>query len=282
MRKLSLAVIVVLVGVASAYAQGRTNPTGTIPPLRGPLPTGSVFSLPTIGLPLPQIGLQPMSDGWRRADGRVDARGAAVAVQGFGGLSTRHRYNVGIDHRSGVAVRGGFGVPVVPAYGYAVAPVYGYPFVYGVAGTVDIPVATQTYGPQTSIEAAPPQVSGKGVLVLDVTPSTAELYVDGYYTGRLDDLRGQVALDPGPHKIDLVADGYERAVFNVNIESNRAISFKRDLRAVEQQFKVAPPTGSTIPKTFYLVPGCYLGDVPPKDAHLPSNCDVSKAVTFTR
>ena len=293
MRKLSLAVIVVAFGVTSASAQGRANPTGTVPPLRGPLPTGSVFSLPTIGLPLPQIGLQPMSDGWRRAGGRVNGRAGSVEVRGFGGVSVRHRYGVGIDHRSGVAVAAGFGVPIVPAYGvvvpsygYAVIPgyssVYGSSFVYGTAGTIDIPLASQTYGPQRSGEPAPAQVSGKGVLVLDVTPPTSELYVDGYYTGRLDDLRGQVALDPGPHKIDLVADGYERAVFNVSVEANRAITFKRDLRAVQQPFTVAPPAGTVIPKTFYLVPGCYLGDIPPNDAHLPANCDASKAVTFTR
>jgi len=25
------------------------------------------------------------------------------------------------------------------------------------------------------------------------------------------------------------------------------------------------------PSTFYLIPGCYMGNIPPKDAHLPRN-----------
>ena len=31
-------------------------------------------------------------------------------------------------------------------------------------------------------------------------------------------------------------------------------------------------------KPFYFIPGCYLGDVPPKDAGLPASCDQSKTV----
>ena len=34
------------------------------------------------------------------------------------------------------------------------------------------------------------------------------------------------------------------------------------------------------PATIYFIPGCYLGDVPPKDAGLPAGCDASRAVTF--
>jgi hypothetical protein len=41
-----------------------------------------------------------------------------------------------------------------------------------------------------------------------------------------------------------------------------------------------PPPVPVAHKTFYIIPGCYLGDVPPKDASLPSTCDVSKARAF--
>src|SRR5438128_11245816 len=59
--RLLLAALILVVGTSSiGSAQGISwNPTGTIPPLRGPLPTGTIPSipLPQIGLPLPQIGL---------------------------------------------------------------------------------------------------------------------------------------------------------------------------------------------------------------------------------
>jgi hypothetical protein len=33
--------------------------------------------------------------------------------------------------------------------------------------------------------------------------------------------------------------------------------------------------------TFYLIPGCYMGNVPPKEANLPATCDITRAVSFS-
>jgi hypothetical protein len=41
-----------------------------------------------------------------------------------------------------------------------------------------------------------------------------------------------------------------------------------------------PPPVPVTHKTFYIIAGCYLGDVPPKDAGLPPTCDVAKTRTF--
>jgi hypothetical protein len=41
---------------------------------------------------------------------------------------------------------------------------------------------------------------------------------------------------------------------------------------------VAPPAAKA-PATFYLIPGCYMGNVPPRDANLPATCDISRAVS---
>ena len=38
------------------------------------------------------------------------------------------------------------------------------------------------------------------------------------------------------------------------------------------------PTGS---KTLYMIPGCYMGNVSPKDMKLPAGCDLGKLVTVT-
>jgi hypothetical protein len=35
-----------------------------------------------------------------------------------------------------------------------------------------------------------------------------------------------------------------------------------------------------VPKTFYVVPGCYAGDKPPQAERLPANCDAANARTI--
>lgn len=43
---------------------------------------------------------------------------------------------------------------------------------------------------------------------------------------------------------------------------------------------VGEPEPPPAPKPLYFVPGCYLGDVPPADAHLPATCDLTKTVVY--
>ncbi len=40
----------------------------------------------------------------------------------------------------------------------------------------------------------------------------------------------------------------------------------------------APPTAKE-PATFSLIPGCYMGNVPPQEANLPATCDIARAVS---
>jgi hypothetical protein len=53
---------------------------------------------------------------------------------------------------------------------------------------------------------------------------------------------------------------------------------------VLKPFKVQPvaaaPATRSAPVTFYLIPGCYMGNVPPKEAHLRPDCDPDRAITF--
>ena len=42
-----------------------------------------------------------------------------------------------------------------------------------------------------------------------------------------------------------------------------------------------PPFVPTGDRTLYVIPGCYVGNVPPKDVKLPASCDLSKLTTFT-
>ena len=72
-----------------------------------------------------------------------------------------------------------------------------------------------------------------GELRLQVRPRHAEVFVDGYFAGRVDDFDGFVqslTLEEGPYSIELVAPGYEPLIFNVRIQPGRKITYRGDLR----------------------------------------------------
>jgi hypothetical protein len=71
-----------------------------------------------------------------------------------------------------------------------------------------------------------------GELRLDVDPSHAEVYVDGYYAGRVDDFDGfwqALTLEDGRYTIEIVAPGYEPLVFDIRIDPGRKITYRGDL-----------------------------------------------------
>jgi hypothetical protein len=71
-----------------------------------------------------------------------------------------------------------------------------------------------------------------GEIRLQVRPRHAEVYVDGYYAGRVDDFDGfiqSLRIEEGPHTIEIVAAGYETLVFNVRIQAGRKIDYRGDL-----------------------------------------------------
>jgi hypothetical protein len=41
-----------------------------------------------------------------------------------------------------------------------------------------------------------------------------------------------------------------------------------------------PPFVPSGDRTVYVIPGCYVGNVPPTDVRLPPGCDVKKVTTF--
>jgi hypothetical protein len=72
-----------------------------------------------------------------------------------------------------------------------------------------------------------------GEIRLQVRPRHAEVYVDGYYAGRVDDFDGflqALRIEEGPHTIEIVAPGYETLTFNVRILPGRKIDYRGDLR----------------------------------------------------
>ncbi len=72
-----------------------------------------------------------------------------------------------------------------------------------------------------------------GSLKLKVKPDNAEVYVDGYYMGQVDDFDGvfqHLDLESGPHRIEIRAEGYQPLVIEMRIEPGRTVTYENQLR----------------------------------------------------
>lgn len=72
-----------------------------------------------------------------------------------------------------------------------------------------------------------------GALRLKVEPRDAEVFVDGFYAGRVDDFDGamqKLKIVHGAHRIEIKAPGYETATFNVNVLIGETTTYKTELK----------------------------------------------------
>ena len=208
--------------------------------------------LPPIGLPLPPLGLPPQqhqpdrSQSFRRSPG-VDH------LKRFDGS---HR----IDRR---------GTLGIPLFGLS------YPYVPDLS-------ATPTIAPPT--EAAVPEAIGG--LRLDLQRGIdPRIFVDGYYVGLLSDANGVLALRAGRHAVEFQQDGYEPLRVDVDIPSDEEITYRGELRRIVPKSHIEPPPAPLpppppAPSTIYVIPGCYIGNVAPRDAALPTGCNLNGTVTI--
>lgn len=80
--------------------------------------------------------------------------------------------------------------------------------------------------------------AGMGGLKLKVQPSSAEVRVDGYYMGTVDDFNGvfqKMELAAGPHHVDIIAPGYRSIGFDVRIEPNDVVTYRGELQPLAKQ-----------------------------------------------
>lgn len=212
-------------------------------------------SLPAIGLPLPQIGL-PLPTLGLPAPQPAPRASRPTPRPGKPGRPPR---GGGKGHKPPAAVFIG------PGY----YPWYDEP-------EPPPPAPEPQPAPEPYSEPAPVT----GTLHLEVQPSTGlQFFADGFYVGTSEDLNNTLALEPGPHRVEIRAPGYETASVDVKVDAGRTITYRGALtpaggKAAEPPARVEPAAK----KPVYFIPGCYLGNVPPKDAGLPATCDLSKAV----
>ena len=237
-----------IIGVATTGAAAQSSEVREISQARSN-PDGPILSiglpLPRIGLPLPPTGLQPPGESGTQKP-------------------QSHRPGSKGGRRGGKS--GHWPPPPV-----AVAP-YFWPY-----AVYDAAAPAEPYSPApTPAPAAAPEAAKTGRLYLDVEPASVQLFVDGYYVGTSDDVPGGLDLEAMPHRLEFRAQGYESLVLDVNSPADRVTTYRGALTrlpAASADDRSAAADAATRPApTFYVIPGCYVGNVPPKDARLPSAC----------
>lgn len=158
--------------------------------------------------------------------------------------------------------------PSVPFGSYYAVP-------YGGAGYYAVETESRT---TVAAEAGPAGVITTGWLRLEITPAVAmQYYADGYFVGSSSELGHDLELNAGARRIEIRAPGYKPLTFDMRIVAGRDVTYRGTLEPlVEDQSNSPKPTG---PKTMYVIPGCYMGNVAPHPGALPKSCDVRRMTT---
>jgi len=120
----------------------------------------------------------------------------------------------GGPHRVSVVVAGGYYAPFWgydPWYGYYGYPYGPYPYPY--------PYPYYSFDPGSSVR-------------VEVKPKEAEVYVDGYYAGVVNDFDGvfqRLPVYPGEHEIELYLDGYRAVKQKVYTAAGRTFKLKYEM-----------------------------------------------------
>jgi len=149
---------------------------------------------------------------------------------GFGYYNPYGYYGYGYSPYAAYYYPYGFGMGYGLYSGFGWAPYYGDPFgdPYGYAaggGGGYFGGSSSSYGR-----------GEQGSLKLKVKPHAAKVYVDGYFVGPVDQFDGafqKLALNTGRHKVEIKADGFETAEFDVLINPEQTVTFQGELKRIQ-------------------------------------------------
>jgi hypothetical protein len=112
-----------------------------------------------------------------------------------------------------------------------------YPYGYGAFGLGYFYYDPYTWYPGYSAFPYSPygQYSAFDVaeLRLQVTPRHAQVYVDGYYAGTVDDYDGMLQslkMQPGAYRLEITAPGYEPLWVDIRLNRGQKLTYRGDLR----------------------------------------------------
>jgi hypothetical protein len=146
------------------------------------------------------------------------------------------------DGRAVPRSRGGNIDVAPPRYNYYSYPRRYYPYGYGAFGLGYFYYDPYTWYPPSYYSGYPGYYGNggggyyegggyydEGELRLTVSPRFADVYVDGYFAGRVDDFDGvfqALKLEGGPHHLQIVAQGFAPLDFDVRIDPGRKITYR--------------------------------------------------------
>jgi hypothetical protein len=218
---LTSAVVMTLALVGTpAFAQGARS--------RG----GHASSAPSRGgaQAAPRSAPAPRAAAVPRAVPRIVGPGGAVVGPYYGGgyyrpyYAFRPRLNVGFGLWLGYPI----GYPYYYPYYYPYGP-YGYPYPYAYPPDAPYP-ADPAPAPSGNVSVTP---SSTGGLSFDITPATAEVFVDGQRQGTVADFsptQPPLALAPGRHTVEIRATGYQSMAFDAAIVAGQVLPYQGTMR----------------------------------------------------
>ncbi len=97
---------------------------------------------------------------------------------------------------------------------------------------------------------------------LQVAPKAAEVYVDGYYAGTVDDYDGafqRLRLESGGHELMIWADGFRTVRLKILLQPNQTFTVRQNLQPLQpgdvQDARPTAPVAPAAPRTLRLEDG---------------------------
>jgi hypothetical protein len=227
---------------------------------------GSGHATPRSAAPRSSSGVAPRAPGAVVGTAAPRAYGTLVRPYGYGGSGVfrgpvtfyrpyyffRPRLNIGFGLWAGFPIAypyyWGYYDPFYAPYSYGypypypyVSNGYPYPTPSYPAGSSSYPPSSSSYPPSSypqqsgSIGVQTPNESDMGGVSFEITPATAEIFVDGQRAGTVNQFTPTsqpIGLTAGRHRIEIRAPGYKSMDFDVDIVAGQVIPYQGTL---EQQ-----------------------------------------------
>ena len=130
----------------------------------------------------------------------------------------------------------------------------------------------------TSASQMPPGPAVVGFLRVAGTPADAQVFVDGYFVGTLVDIEAgrPLMIEAGAHRLELRAPGYQPTTVDIRLSPNDTLTYRAALERVQPPAPARTGAAVAAASTMYVIPNCYLGNVPPRANRLPAGCDAKR------
>jgi PEGA domain-containing protein len=191
-------------------------------------------------------GVGPRGVGPRYVGPRVIGRGYYTPYRFYRPYySFRPRFSIGFGLWVGYPIGYPYYDPYYYPYGYSYP--YGYPYGYSYPYSAPPPPAYGYAPQQQGYGYAPPQgyaqgtvgvragTSAEGGVSFEITPNSAEIYVDGQLAGSVNDFTpssAPLSLTPGRHRVEIRAQGYQVMTFDADVVAGQVVPYRGTLQPI--------------------------------------------------